>query len=118
MLMTRNVQSRLLALIAISALLLTAGCAVGPNFKRPAAPKVPGYTPTPLATTSFTPNVGGGEAQQFLQGKDIPGDWWELFHSKPLNKLIERSLKNNPDLKAAQAALLVAKENAACAAFR
>lgn len=111
MLMTRNVQSRLLALVAISALLLTAGCAVGPNFKRPAAPKVPGYTPTPPSTTNSTPNVGAGEAQHFLQGKDIPGEWWALFHSKPLNDLIERSLKSNPDLKAAQAALLVAREN-------
>jgi len=34
-----------------------------------------------------------------------------LFHSKPLNDLIERSLKANPDLKAAQAALIVAREN-------
>ena len=111
MLMTRSVQSRLLALMAFSALLLSVGCAVGPNFKRPAAPKVPGFTPAPPSTTSNTPNVNGGEAQQFLQGKDIPGEWWELFHSKPLTDLIERSLKNNPDLKAAQAALLVAKEN-------
>jgi NodT family efflux transporter outer membrane factor (OMF) lipoprotein len=34
-----------------------------------------------------------------------------LFHSKPLNDLIELSLSNNPTLKAAQAALQVAKEN-------
>src|SRR6185437_10835259 len=34
-----------------------------------------------------------------------------LFHSRPLNDLIERSLANNPDLKAAQAALSVAHEN-------
>jgi NodT family efflux transporter outer membrane factor (OMF) lipoprotein len=34
-----------------------------------------------------------------------------LFHSEPLNELIQRSLTNNPDLKAAQAALLVAREN-------
>jgi NodT family efflux transporter outer membrane factor (OMF) lipoprotein len=33
-----------------------------------------------------------------------------LFHSKPLNDLIELSLRNNPTLKAAQAALQVAKE--------
>jgi NodT family efflux transporter outer membrane factor (OMF) lipoprotein len=46
-----------------------------------------------------------------LDGRDIPGEWWTLFHSKPLNDLIERSLKANPDLKAAQAALLVAREN-------
>jgi NodT family efflux transporter outer membrane factor (OMF) lipoprotein len=53
----------------------------------------------------------GGEAQHFLEGRDIAGEWWTLFHSKPLNDLIERSLKVNPDLKAAQAALLVAREN-------
>ena len=53
----------------------------------------------------------GGEAQQFVEGRDIPAEWWTLFHSKPLNDLVERSLKNNPDLKAAQAALLIAREN-------
>ncbi len=98
-------------LTAILAMLITAGCAVGPNYKRPAAPNVPGYTPSLPATTSSSPNVTGGEAQTFAQGRDIPGDWWTLFHSKPLNDLIERSLKNNPDLKSAQAALLVAREN-------
>jgi NodT family efflux transporter outer membrane factor (OMF) lipoprotein len=97
-------------LIAISALLLSGGCVVGPNYKRPAAPNVPGYAPS-LPTTSSSPNVTGGEAQTFAQGRDIPGDWWTLFHSKPLNDLIERSLKNNPDLKSTQAALLVAREN-------
>jgi len=98
-------------LVAILALLITLGCAVGPNFKRPAAPNVPGYTPGLPTTTSGSPNITGGEAQTFAQGRDIPGDWWTLFHSKPLNDLIERSLKNNPNLKSAQAALLVAREN-------
>jgi len=99
------------ALFVALALLITAGCAVGPNFKRPAAPNVPGYTPTLPSTTSSSPGVSGGNAQTFAQGRDIPGDWWTLFHSKLLNDLIERSLKNNPDLKSAQAALLVAREN-------
>jgi NodT family efflux transporter outer membrane factor (OMF) lipoprotein len=53
----------------------------------------------------------GGEAQHFLEGRDIAGEWWTLFRSKPLNDLIERSLKANPDIKVAQAALLVAREN-------
>lgn len=104
-------KSCLAHLIATSALLLLSGCAVGPNFKKPAAPKVPGYTPSPLSTTSSTTNVAGGEAQSFIEGRDISGEWWTLFHSKSLNDLIARSLKNNPDIKAAQAALLVAKEN-------
>jgi NodT family efflux transporter outer membrane factor (OMF) lipoprotein len=93
------------------AVLLTAGCAVGPEFKKPTAPANAGYTPAALSTTSSTSNISGGEAQQFLEGKDIPGEWWTLFHSQPLDDLIERSLKMNPDIKAAQAALLVAREN-------
>jgi len=104
-------KSSLAILAAASALIFAAGCAVGPKFKKPAAPDVSGYTPAPISTTSATPNVPGGEAQTFVEKRDIPGDWWTLFHSKPLNDLIERSLKANPDLKAAQAALLVAREN-------
>jgi len=109
--MTVTRRSRLLRLIATSALLLTTGCAVGPNFKRPAPPDVSGYTPTPVSTTSSTANVAGGEAQRLIDGQEISGEWWTLFHSKPLNDLIERSLRANPNLKAAQAALVVAREN-------
>jgi NodT family efflux transporter outer membrane factor (OMF) lipoprotein len=88
-----------------------AGCVVGPNFQKPAAPDASAYTDHPLTTTVASPDVTGGEAQRFASGKDIPGDWWTLFHSKPLNDLIEQSLKNNPDLAAAQAALTQAREN-------
>lgn len=109
--MTLTHKSYLAGFIAIVALLLAAGCAVGPRFKRPAPPTNSGYAPAPPSTTSSTPNVSGGEEQRFVEGRDIPGEWWTLFHSKPLNDLIERSLKANPDLKAAQAALLVAREN-------
>ena len=86
------------------------GCAVGPNFKKPAAPDVSDYTAAPLFTTAAS-NVAGGQTQRFAKGADIAADWWTLFHSKPLNDLIEQSLANNPDLKAAHAALLVAREN-------
>ncbi len=88
-----------------------AGCTVGPNFKKPAAPHVSGYTAMPLPATSHAPKIAGGEAQRFVAGLDIPGEWWTLFHSPPLNELVERSLTNNPDLQAAQAALRVASEN-------
>lgn len=104
-------KSRLAPFVVIYVLLFTAGCAVGPNFKKPAAPQVPGYTPTPVSTTSETPNLAGGEAQKFLVARDIPGEWWTLFHSQPLNDLIERALRANPGLKAGQAALVVAREN-------
>lgn len=91
--------------------LLIAGCAVGPNFSKPAVPQASDYTASPLSTTVASSNVAGGEAQRFAEDGDIPGDWWVLFHSRPLNDLIEQSLRNNHDLKAAQAALLAAREN-------
>jgi NodT family efflux transporter outer membrane factor (OMF) lipoprotein len=109
--MFRTRKSRFVLFIAASTLLLAPACVVGPNFKKPAPPDVGGYIPTPISTTSSTPKVAGGEAQRLVEGKDIPGEWWILFHSKPLDDLIERSLKANPDLKAAQAALIVAREN-------
>jgi len=99
------------ALTLSAVMLFTSGCIVGPKYKAPAPPQVTGYTPAPIATTSAAPNIGGGEAQKFISGQDIPGEWWTVFHSKPLDDLIERALKANPDIKAAQAALLVAREN-------
>jgi NodT family efflux transporter outer membrane factor (OMF) lipoprotein len=104
-------KSRVLPCVAALALLPITGCAVGPNFKKPAAPDVSDYTASPLSTTVTTANIFGGEAQRFTKGHDISADWWTLFHSTPLNELIEHSLTNNHDLKAAQAALSVAREN-------
>jgi NodT family efflux transporter outer membrane factor (OMF) lipoprotein len=86
-----------------------AGCAVGPDFSKPAAPDVDSYA-VPLPATVSTVGVAGGESQHFVRGGDLTADWWTLFHSAPLDELIEHSLTNNPDLKAAQAALSVARE--------
>jgi len=110
--MIANFQaSRVLLFFACLTCLLMAGCAVGPNFKRPAVPAVNDYIDHPISNTITTTNVTGGEAQHFAKGSDIAGDWWTLFHSQPLNELIELALTNNPDLKAAHAALSVAREN-------
>ena len=110
---TDSLVCKSLALLfsATPAFLLIAGCAVGPNFKKPSAPDVSDYTASPLSSTVTIRNVAGGEAQRFAKGSDISGDWWTLFHCEPLDELIEHSLTNNPDLKAAQAALSVAMEN-------
>src|SRR3974390_1697452 len=106
----RNAR-HVLPCISSLGMLLAGGCAVGPNFKTPPAPDVSDYTTHPVQATVATPNTAGGEAQTFAPGKDISADWWTLFHSKPLNDLIDQSLSNNHDLKAARAALSVAREN-------
>lgn len=103
------VPSRVLLVVLTAATL--AGCAAGPDFRPPAPPRVSGYTAHPVATTAATPGVAGGDAQTFEQGADIPGDWWTLFHSQPLDALIAQALKNNHGLKAAQAALRAAHED-------
>ncbi|MFC5436838.1 efflux transporter outer membrane subunit [Rhodanobacter umsongensis] len=105
---TRRLPGRLVLAMLAS---LLAGCAVGPDFSKPAAPEVGDYTVHPLAATAGSTNIVGGEVQRFNRGGDIPADWWTLFHSSELNALIEQSLASNPDLKAAQAALSVAREN-------
>ena len=104
-------MTRTATLRAITIALAVAGCTVGPDFLRPAAPTDTGYTPEPLATKTASINARGGEAQVFVPDRDIPGEWWTLFGSEPLNRLIEQSLHANPDLDAAQAALRQAQEN-------
>jgi len=105
-------RSRAGAAVALVAGLSLAGCAVGPDFKTPPPPDVKGYADRPLAPTVATPDVAGGETQRFVDGADLPGAWWTLFHSQALDDLIEQALKTNHDLKAAQAALTVARETA------
>lgn len=105
------VSSRVLLVALVAASLALAGCAAGPDFKPPPPPAASDYTAPPQATTVATPGVAGGDTQTFQQGADIPGDWWTLFHSQPLDALIAQALRNNHDLKVAQAALRAAHED-------
>jgi len=96
--------------MALAAVELFAGCAVGPNFHRPAAPAVSGYTRESLPATTASAGVAGGEEQRFVQSLDIPQQWWTLLQSPPLDALIDKALKTNPTLVAAEAALRQARE--------
>ncbi len=94
-------------------LALLPGCTVGPDFVKPPPPPVDGY--------ARAPHSGGIDAgvpdhhsnASIVQDLDIPGQWWAIYHSTALNRLIEDAMAHNPDLQAAQAALRVARENAA-----
>lgn len=91
--------------------LALAGCAVGPNFHRPTAPKDAGYEPGGPPAATLSTKVHGGAAQQFIPGGALSGDWWTLFRSPALDRLIDQALRANPDIQAAQAALREANEN-------
>jgi NodT family efflux transporter outer membrane factor (OMF) lipoprotein len=89
----------------IAALAAVCGCAVGPNFHRPAPPADRDYGSAPSQGTTAAAAGTGGGAQTFAGGMDIPAQWWTLFQSPKLNALVEQSLKGNPNIDAARAAL-------------
>jgi len=100
-----------LVTLLISAVL--AGCAVGPDFKRPPAPAANGYTPAgSISEPTASAPIFAGESQRFNPVADIPFDWWTLFQSPQLNSLIKRAFKANPNIESAQAALRQAQEYA------
>ncbi|MEJ2040421.1 MAG: TolC family protein, partial [Desulfosarcinaceae bacterium] len=90
---------------------LVTGCAVGPNFKPPEPPKVKTYTPSPLPAQTAASPVMGGSAQRIQLGEEIHGQWWTLFQSEPLDRLIRLAMTDSPSAAAAQAALRQAREN-------
>jgi NodT family efflux transporter outer membrane factor (OMF) lipoprotein len=50
------------------------------------------------------------DAQHLVAGMEIPSQWWSLFRSPSLNRLVEQALAGNPNVDAAQAALRQAHE--------
>jgi NodT family efflux transporter outer membrane factor (OMF) lipoprotein len=107
--MSRTAMKKIL--LVTTATMLLSACMVGPDFKTPAAPDAQRYTETELPAKTASAEGMAGAAQTFAQDKDLPADWWTLFHSDALNTLVQESLKANPDLGAAMASLHQAKEN-------
>ena len=88
-----------------------AGCTLGPNFLQPEPPKAETYLPE--AQGDFVAGgIPGATAQSVVRSLDIPGRWWGVFQSAPLNRLIEEALGANPDIQVAVASLKAARENA------
>lgn len=100
----RSVIAVLVAAMQVS------GCAVGPDFMAPAAPQITRYTSEPLVPRTSSTDVKFGQSQHFVNGRDIPAEWWALFRSRALNSLVQKSLDHNPNLQATIAALRQAKE--------
>lgn len=86
-------------------------CLVGPDFASPEPPKVNHYTKPPWPCRTANASGHGGASQQFIQAKTISAEWWRLFHSSKINKLICQGITNSPNLRAAKATLLEAQEN-------
>ena len=79
-------------------LLLSAGCAVGPNYKRPKV-DVPGTyrgVLPPPATQPVTESLGDQK-------------WWDVFQDKQLQDLIHTALQQNYDVRIAATRILEAQ---------
>jgi len=88
--------TKLTALLLI--MLLSAGCAVGPNYKRPSA-DVPGTYRGAIPQEAAQP-----AAESFGDQK-----WWEAFQDKQLQELIHTALQQNYDVRIAATRILEAR---------
>lgn len=87
------------------------GCMVGPNFHSPLPPQTNRYTEKPIAHQTVSSPTHAGQSQNLIYGRDIPADWWALFHSPSLNRLVAQGIASSPNMAAAQAALREAEQN-------
>jgi outer membrane protein, multidrug efflux system len=79
-------------------ILAVAGCAVGPDYRRPSADVPPAWQPD-APWHEAAPSDGA-----------LKGDWWRLFQDDALNPLVDRALTGNQDLRVAAARLEQARE--------
>ncbi len=97
-----SIASSLSAAIVIGTLLLCAGCMVGPNYKRPAAPVPQIYKEQPPeGWKQAQPNEGA------LRGK-----WWEIYNDPQLNALEEQVNINNQNVLQAESVYREARDSA------
>jgi NodT family efflux transporter outer membrane factor (OMF) lipoprotein len=105
----RGCTRRRLAALATATAVLT-GCALGPDYHRPALPASSGFSVAPLPAQTASAPVPGGAAQRFALESAVRADWWTLFQSPALNALIAKAFAASPTIEAAAAALRVAQE--------
>ena len=89
-------MTKLPALLLV--VLLTAGCAVGPNYKRPSV-DVPG------TYRGATPPAEAQPAAESLADQK----WWEVFQDQQLQGLIRTALQQNYDVRIAATRILQAQ---------
>ena len=89
---------------------MLSGCAVGPNFVRPAAPDTDRYTHELQSEATVKAD---GQVQYFTSSNTLIADWWKLFQSPELNAVVNRAITNNPTLQASEASLTKVKTTCA-----
>ena len=99
----------------LTVILLTAGCTVGPNYKRPSVDVPGGYrgaAPSPEALSAADKSNDDQRRQSSAQPEPqslADEKWWDVFQDKQLQELIRTALQNNYDVKIAAARILKAQ---------
>lgn len=96
-----------LALAAIALAAFVAGCAAGPRYVPPPAPRAAAYTSAPQPDSA---GGAAGGAQRFVAGGNAEAQWWRALGSPALDTLIAGALEASPTLASAEATLRQAKE--------
>jgi NodT family efflux transporter outer membrane factor (OMF) lipoprotein len=95
------------AFALLAALLVTAGCVVGPNYKRPAATTPPAFKEQPPA--NFKEAEAAGWKQSQPGDAYFKGRWWEVYNDPALNALEEQVAISNQNVAQAGAQYRQAK---------
>ena len=88
--------------------MVTAGCTVGPNYRRPKVDVPATYRGAPSLEAS---QPQPGTPQQASQVEQSFGDqkWWEVFQDPQLQELIRAALKQNYDVRIAATRIMQAQ---------
>jgi NodT family efflux transporter outer membrane factor (OMF) lipoprotein len=97
----------ILSMLALS----LAGCELGPNFFSPAEPKTSQYTSPGEKNLGDSPR----DKQSLDIGARIENEWWTIFHSPALDRVMKQALADSPTLAQAQAQLAFARAQVAVA---
>jgi NodT family efflux transporter outer membrane factor (OMF) lipoprotein len=76
------------------------GCTVGPNFTPPAAPVVARYTAPGEKTAP----------RSVVLGERVKDEWWTLFRSPDLDRVVQQAITGNLTFESAKARLAAARE--------
>src|ERR1039457_1707576 len=95
------------AATVLTVLLVSAGCAVGPHYKRPSAAAPPAFKEQP--PVNFKEAEAAGWKQSQPGDAYSKGRWWELYNDAALNALEEQVGVSNQNVLEAEAQYRQAK---------
>jgi NodT family efflux transporter outer membrane factor (OMF) lipoprotein len=99
--------------VSIAAFIVTvalSGCTVGPDFRPPDAPATTRYT-APGESGVLAADARTTVPRQIaVLGDKVTSDWWMLFRSPDLDRLVKQSIADSPTLEAAKARLAAARD--------